>query len=213
MPFRNKHKLRQDIPWRPNFNNAEKLPDTKVVRTGFLLNFAAIALAVILTSYLAILEYNISTLRGAGNDLQQQIDKSAADNRRLVMLSGQFNQAARNMDQVAKFRHLPFELHQLILDLAALKPAEVIFQSVALQPTTVRQGRREITRYQLSIQGRVSNLPDKPATQTIADFQSDVVSLSALQSIFQEASLQNFIRIAGEDHFQFSIQVTLNLDL
>jgi hypothetical protein len=212
MPLRKKNKLPKEIPWRPNFNNPEQLPDTKVVRTGFLLNFVAIAAAVILASYLVILEYSISTLRSSGKDLQVQIDNSAAENRRHVTLSGQFNQLSRTMDQVVKFRHLPFELHQLILDLNALKPDEVIFQSITMQPTTVRQGRRETTRYQLSIQGRVTDLPDKPAAQTIADFQGDVVELNAVQKMFRESALQNFLRISGEDDFQFTIQIILNLE-
>lgn len=211
MLFQKKNKLPKEIPWRPNFVNPEKLPDTKVVRTGFLLNFVAIATAVILISYLAILEYNISTLRNAGEDLQVQIDNSAAENRRNVMLSGQFNQAARTMEQVAKFGHMPFEIHQLVLDLTALKVAEITFQSITLQPVTVRQGRVEVTHYQLIIQGRVKDQSDRPATQTIADFQSDIVALGAFEGILRESALQNFARIQGEDDFQFTIQITLNL--
>lgn len=212
MPLNLQRKRKEPValPWRPDFKNPETLPDTKVIRTDFMLNFVAIAVAVILFSVSVILEYNIRTLKKAGKELQAQISDHAAENRRFLALSGQFNQHARTMEQVAQFANLPFESHQLLLDLVALKPEGVVYQSATIQPTVVRQGRREISRYQFNLQGHVIDDEDRSATQVIADLQSDIAGLRAFDGILLESALQSFFRQAQTDEFVFTIVVTLD---
>ena len=50
--------------WHHNFRNFERLPDTKVVRTAFFVNGAAIVVAAIMVSWVVLQEYKIHDLNG-----------------------------------------------------------------------------------------------------------------------------------------------------
>jgi len=49
--------------WHTNFRNFERLPDTKVVRTTFFINTAAVALTLGLLLWLGYREYHLYNLR------------------------------------------------------------------------------------------------------------------------------------------------------
>ncbi|HUJ44290.1 MAG TPA: hypothetical protein VLW52_11850, partial [Opitutaceae bacterium] len=60
--------------WHPNLRNVERLPDTKVVRTRFFVNFAAIAVGAALLLYFSYQEYRIKNLHHQVAEWQAQID-------------------------------------------------------------------------------------------------------------------------------------------
>ena len=67
--------------WHPNFRNFEKLPDTKVVRTAFFINGAAITIALALGIYFAIKEWQLHALNVQVAEEEKKIgrDKKASD--------------------------------------------------------------------------------------------------------------------------------------
>lgn len=64
--------------WHPNFRDFERLPDTKVVRTTFFVNAAAITLAVAMLLWVGWREYQISAL----NQQLAEADAAVARNRK-----------------------------------------------------------------------------------------------------------------------------------
>src|ERR1700690_3750963 len=69
-------------PWHPNLRIVENLPDTKVVRTAFFVNGAAMSVAIALALYLGIQEWKLHEVNKQVADWQQQIDlkrKESAD--------------------------------------------------------------------------------------------------------------------------------------
>ena len=54
--------------WHPNFRNFERLPDTKVVRTTFFINTAAVAVALSLLLWVGFREMHIRSLHEQAAD-------------------------------------------------------------------------------------------------------------------------------------------------
>lgn len=67
--------------WHPNFRNFEKLPDTKVVRTAFFINFAAITVALAALIYFGLDDWKLRGVRKQVAAIEAQIarDKKVSD--------------------------------------------------------------------------------------------------------------------------------------
>lgn len=89
--------------WHPNFRNYEKLPDTKVVRTTFFVNTAAIVMAAILLLWTGNRELKINTLKQQVADSQAQIDSNSRQNAEALRMTKQFADEQKKVDEVAKF--------------------------------------------------------------------------------------------------------------
>lgn len=63
---------RKDSPphWRPNFVNAAELPDIKVVRTNFIVNSIAVALALGMVFLIGKREYSARVLEAEVSNLE-----------------------------------------------------------------------------------------------------------------------------------------------
>lgn len=85
--------------------------------------------------------------------------------------------------------------------------------SVVMQPTVLRDGRRELPRRQLTLQGSVLDLVDQPATQTIADFQTEVSRLPMIAPQLEAITLAGLVRSTdSQGTFNFTLQILLDPD-
>src|SRR3954464_4399212 len=76
--------------WHTNFRNFERLPDTKVVRTTFFVNTAAIAIAAGLLLWLASREITNVGIRDQIAEARHQIDANRKQNADAIRLSKAF---------------------------------------------------------------------------------------------------------------------------
>jgi hypothetical protein len=112
--------------WHPNFRNFEKLPDTKVVRTAFFVNGAAIFVAASLAIYGAVKEWQLRAIRIQIADEQRKIDR---DKR----LSDQAEEA-RVVEVDAFIRSKPV-FSALILRLGETLPQNIAIDNIDLRET------------------------------------------------------------------------------
>jgi hypothetical protein len=73
--------------WHPNFRNFERLPDTKVVRTAFFVNVAAITVAVALGIFFAMKEWQLRVLN---RQIAEEVRKIERDKRPSDLAVAQF---------------------------------------------------------------------------------------------------------------------------
>lgn len=212
---RGKSKGPQQPAWRPNFRNAETLPDIKVVRTHFLINVAAVSLAAALLIFLAYREYLIADMAETVNATRANIAASASSDRRNVRASGEFQKLEREVSEVSKFLNVPVAPDELILVLASVQPPEMILDSLSFSPSVTRQGRRETIRYQIVLNGTVADAPGtgaRPATDIITEYRNAFGQLDLLAPYFENSELSGFSRNELLGLFNFTIRVTLSME-
>ena len=139
--------------WRPNFVNQSELPDIKVIRTDFIINFVAVTLALCVAFFLLQREYRSFSLAKTISGMEQQIRVADADDVENLKLSESFRESAQYIIEVEKFYDSPILAHQFLLSLASIKPDELIFDTVSLSESTWKDGAKEVVAYSISISG------------------------------------------------------------
>lgn len=140
--------------WHPNFRNYERLPDTKVVRTTFFINTAAIAVAAMLVLWTGYREYRIYSLKQQVTEAQAEIDANSKQNAEGLRLSKLFSDEDKRIAEVAKFTAIPLVPSEFI---AAL--GETLPKNVGINTVDVRF--REQTGPIIMLQGTVTGPPDQ----------------------------------------------------
>ena len=103
-----------DPLWHPDFRNFERLPDTKVVRTTFFVNTAAIAITLALLMLLGYREFHIRTLEQQIDEATRQIDTNAKQNKEALRLSQIFSDEEKKLDEAVAFVRRPISITELI---------------------------------------------------------------------------------------------------
>src|ERR1700694_517012 len=93
--------------WHTNFRNFERLPDTKVVRTTFFINTAAIALTLGLLLWLGYREYHLYNLREQIADAQKSIDNNSRHNKESLRQAKIFTSEEKKLEEALAFLQQP----------------------------------------------------------------------------------------------------------
>lgn len=127
-------KVKQEIApnWRPNFRIAEALPDIKVIRTDFLVNFIAIALAVIILGVVVFKEIRGYTQRRERNDLIKFIEQKSAANQKALQQSAEFLRLSKNIEELYQFIYTPATPSELLMILAELRPEKIVLSHLSV---------------------------------------------------------------------------------
>lgn len=135
--------------WHPDFRNRARLPDTKVVRTSFLLNGAAILVAAALFMGMAYRVYQWRELTGQIDQWQRQIDRDKNPSDQAVKLYKQFQFQAAQVNAVTGFLTSRPLVSELLLQLGNTLP-----DFLALD-------RFELGSSSINIRGTVRGAPDQ----------------------------------------------------
>ena len=130
-------KKRSDAPvapavpsWHPNFRNFEKLPDTKVVRTAFFINGAAITLALALGIYLGIKEWQLRAFNVQIAEEQRKIARDKKSSDQAVTLFKKFQaEEARALEVDTFIKSKPL-ISALILRLGETLPPNIALDNL-----------------------------------------------------------------------------------
>lgn len=118
--------------WHPDFRNLERLPDTKVVRTAFFINAAAITLALGLLTYFGVKEWELRSLKSQIADWQRQIDRDQAGSDKAVALYKNFQGQEAKFQEVDAFLKSKPLVSELMVRLAQTLPANIALDSFDL---------------------------------------------------------------------------------
>src|ERR1035437_3562504 len=121
--------------WQPDFRNLERLPDTKVVRTAFFINAAAITLALGLLTYFGVKEWELRSLKSQIADWQRQIDRDQAGSDKAVALYKNFQGQEAKFQEVDAFLKSKPLGSELMVRLAQTLPANIALDSFDLRET------------------------------------------------------------------------------
>lgn len=119
--------------WHPNFRNYEKLPDTKVVRTAFFVNGAAIFVALALGVYFGLQEWQVWVLKGQVAEEQRKIDRDRRPSDQAVALFKKFQVEEARLAEVDAFIKSKPLLSTLLMRLGSTLPADIAVDSLDLR--------------------------------------------------------------------------------
>lgn len=148
--------------WHPNFRIESTLPDTRVIRTHFLVKTLLYTIILVVVAFILQREYQAYLLRKTIYDLEQQVQNSDSENRSRLAKSERFRKLAQNVKEVQQFFRTPLVAHESIVDLALIKPEELTFKRTDLSELVIQVKRDKKTmkevKFNLAISGEVQDL-------------------------------------------------------
>jgi len=114
--------------WHANFRNFDRLPDTKVVRTTFFINTAAIAIAIGMMLWVGQREYTNFNLRKEKADAQGQIESNQKQNAEALKLSKAFLEEEKKVNEVAAFLKTPITPAEFIDEVSQSLPKDIVIE-------------------------------------------------------------------------------------
>ena len=119
--------------WHPNFRNFEKLPDTKVVRTAFFINVAAIFVALALGIYFGIKEWQLRGVRLQIAEEQKKIDRDKKPSDQAAVLFKKFQaEEARTLEVDTFIKSKPL-ISALVLRIGETLPANIAIDNLDMR--------------------------------------------------------------------------------
>lgn len=164
--------------WHPNFRNYERLPDTKVVRTTFFVNTAAIAIAACLVLWTGYREFRINTLKQQAADAQAQIDANSRQNAEAMRSSKLFADEEKKVAEVTRFVAIVIQPTEFITILGDTLPTNVGITGVDMR-------LREPKGPMVVLRGTVAGSPDQAsgmASRYVDVFRSDPRLVAVVES-------------------------------
>jgi len=178
--------------WHPNFRNLERLPDTKVVRTQFFVNFAAIAIAASFLLYFCYQEYRINNLSRQVADWQAQIDTNKRASDQAVVLSRKFLDEERKIVELGNFLKQRLTLSQFLLQVGNTLPTELAMDTIDVRDAAV------------NLRGTASGSPDEASGRTSA-YIEQLRQDRFFSGIFEEVTLNKLEREQPSGRLTFDI--------
>lgn len=192
--------------WRPNFVNQSELPDIKVIRTDFIVNFVAMTLALCVAAFLLQREYSSYSLGNTISKMEQQIRVADADNVENLKLSETFRSSGQYIVEVEKFFDSPLLAHEFLHDLSIIKPKDLIFSSISLNESITKLGGKAAVGYGINIIGDAKNLT------VIEDFKKILEKADLLKIPGFEIEIDETLQGRNEKTgiFPYRLAITLN---
>ena len=178
--------------WHPNFRNHERLPDTKVVRTLFFVNFAAIAITASLLLYFSYQEYRIKNLSRQIAEWQTQIDTNKKASDQAQVLSRKFADEEKKIDELGKFMSQRMVLSQLLLHLGSTLPPDMALDETEIRETGV------------DLRGVAAGTPDEASGLTSA-YVEKLKQDKYFSGIFEDVALNRLERGPGTERLEFEL--------
>lgn len=192
--------------WRPNFVNQSELPDIKVVRTGFIINFIAVTIALCIAFFLMQREYRSYSLGQTITTMEQQIRVADADDTENLKLSELFRASAQYIVEVENFFSSPLLAHEFLYDLSVIKPEDLIFNSISLDESIVKQSGKDVVIYSINISGDAKNLTVIEGFKKILE-EADLLKVVGFELAINE-SLQGRDEKTGIFPYRLAITLT-----
>ncbi len=121
--------------WHPNFRNFEKLPDTKVVRTAFFINGAAISVALALGIYFGLQEWRLRGVKAQIAEEDRKIEKNKKPSDQAVALFKKFTAQESRTNEVDVFIKSKPQVSVLLMRLGETLPANIAIDNIDLRDT------------------------------------------------------------------------------
>ena len=186
--------------WRADFRLVDRLPDTKVIRTKFLINFCFIAILICLLLFAGYREINKIGLRQSITSLQTEVQSRSSSNRHVTELSREFRMLANKMDDIRTLTQRPIRPTWLLVELARIRTPDVVYDTLSYEHFWNTELKGEAFKVRLTGKGRT--------TADIAELKNRLAILEVDESWELQVSEQgNPSKDATSGVFSFVIEL------
>lgn len=189
--------------WHTNFRNFERLPDTKVVRTAFFINTAAVAVAAGMLLWVGYREYQNMSIREQIARAESDIATNAKENAEATRLSKAFSEQVKRFDEASAFVQIPISPVEYAGIIGETLPREILIDF--LETRTIAAGTAP-TVYQL--RGRVAGSPDQ-ASGVASQYVDILRAHPRLKEVFAVIDLRRIDRDVSGGFLAFEISLTV----
>jgi hypothetical protein len=196
------------LNWHPNFRNVATLPDIKQVRTGFLVNFVAIVLALLALAWTLYTEVEIHKVGHDIDVLNAQMEGNSGANNKALAATRDFVNKSKPMQFAARFFSQELVPLDLLASLNDARPENITFISVNVESIVRDQGGKKADAQRLTIHGVLSS----ESELGLQEFVDKLVASPALKNRVGDPVKDRSIDsrrdpIAGA--FEFTLTLTL----
>lgn len=186
--------------WHTNFRNFERLPDTKVVRTTFFINTAAIAAAAGMLLWVASREYTNRGIQEQIASAQAQIDSNRAQNAAALKLSKSFVDEDKKIAEAVAFMKVPMTPGEFVEILGATLPKEFSIDFV--------EARLDAKPAIFQLRGKIAGTPDQ-ASGMASNYVDMLKAQPRFAATFDSIVLRNLNRDVEPGVLSFDIVLTV----
>jgi hypothetical protein len=187
--------------WHTNFRNFERLPDTKVVRTTFFINTAAIAVAVGMLLWVGYGQYTNHNIREQIAEAQRQIDGNKKQNAEAIRLSKVFAEEQKKLEEAAAFTKGPITALEFVDLIGQTLPKEIIIDLIDARMTDPKNSV-------FQMRGRVAGNPDQ-ASGLASSYVDMLRAHPRLAAVFDPITLNRIDRSAEGTFLTFDISLNI----
>lgn len=144
--------------WRPDFRIPSTLPDIKIIRTGFAVNFVALTLVVVVAFMLFQREYRSRALSAKIQEMEQRIENAEPADKASLKLNEQFRNSAAHIEEIQEFYTVPLVPHDLLARFTEMQPEDLIFSRVTVSESVEKQNKKNEVYYVINLTGEVKDL-------------------------------------------------------
>jgi len=183
--------------WHTNFRNFERLPDTKVVRTTFFVNTAAIAIAAGMMLWLASRELTNRGIQEQIAEAQRLIGENQKQNADALRLSRSFAEEEQKLSEAEAFVRTPIAILEFVNRLGQTLPKEIVIDYMEIRTADPKKSN-------VVVRGRVAGSPDQASG--IANAYVDQLKADAkLTTTFDPITLQRIDRNPNGAYMSFEV--------
>jgi hypothetical protein len=179
--------------WHPNLRIEASLPDTKVVRTAFFINGAAIFVTIGLLLVLGHREWSLHEVTKQIADLQRQIDRDRVESARGVSMYQDFKNEEAKVAEVNDFVHSKAVCSVIVMRLGQITPKRIALDSIDIRSTGVM------------LRATVKGAPDHASGDASA-YEKQLRSDKVLGPMFKDVNLLNMRRNASSGRLAIEVQ-------
>jgi hypothetical protein len=198
--------------WRPDFRNTQTLPDTKIIRTGFLLNFVGISLAAICLTMYGIREFTLQNLAKSVNELKLQVEGATSSDRQSLDTNKKFLQSAEIVSEAIGFDAEPIEFHSFLAEAGDTVQDGMHITSVTLNHSGGQPGKSGIPPFNIEIVGKVLENTSVTPAQTLSNFQGSLKGLASLSDKELVIEMLRFNRNNEFGYFDFTLLIKITVE-
>lgn len=149
---------KDSISWHVDFRLVDRLPDTKVVRTSFLVNLVTCGLCGMILLVVGYREIKIMSLNSQIRSASADLDAGTKANDVLLDSIDRFRKHADSVDDLNLFYEAPFDAIELLVSLSELRNTEVAFDVIKYTNEWNASAKRE--EFVVSLDGKGKTTED-----------------------------------------------------
>lgn len=209
MAAKQSKKQSTDLAWHADFRNTESLPDVKVVRTDFLINFVAIFVFIALLSLFGYRQFNAANLKSRIADLQAEVSKQKPANQRNLRESRQFKNSQDIIEDLNNFYATAVPPLDFIVQITEERPKFIAFSKIDFRVTSENISKNKTIEYGVFIISGMLRGSTARDLEDLNSYRDKIGEMALLNDKIDRITVPPPRRDPTLDLYQFNIEIRL----